>query len=97
MDMSDLEKAQLLDMPISPNSLFGNAVGSFSEKFLEAQKQSKVLNHVHPKGAAAPLKRSRYHSGSILVSGQITHCILGLRKDPEPAVSPPLSPTSFLI
>ncbi|KAL0177570.1 hypothetical protein M9458_026464, partial [Cirrhinus mrigala] len=37
-DMRESEKAQLLDAPISPLGLFGDAVGS--EKFLEAQKQS---------------------------------------------------------
>lgn len=39
-DMRDSEKARLMDAPISPNSLFGDAVGSFSEKLLEVQKQS---------------------------------------------------------
>jgi hypothetical protein len=38
MEMRNLEKVQLLDTLISPHGLFGNAVGSFSEKFLEAQK-----------------------------------------------------------
>lgn len=62
MDMSDSEKVLFLDRPISPHSLFGNAVGYFSEKFLKAQKQPKVLSHVLPKWAAAPLKCPRSSS-----------------------------------
>ncbi len=48
-DMRESEKAQLLDAPISPLGLFSDAVGSFSEKSLEAQKQSKTMSHFLPK------------------------------------------------
>ncbi|KAL0197791.1 hypothetical protein M9458_006331, partial [Cirrhinus mrigala] len=63
-DMRESEKAQLLDAPISPLGLFGDAVGSFSEKFLEAQKQSKAMSHFLPKRdrSAAPPPRSRSSS-----------------------------------
>lgn len=53
-DVQNSEKEQLLDVPRSPHGLFDNVVGSFSEKFLKAQKQSKVLSHFLPKWAAAP-------------------------------------------
>lgn len=61
-DMCNSEKAQLLDAPISPNGLFGDAVGSFSEKLLEVQKQSKALSHFLPKWAASPPPSSRSSS-----------------------------------
>lgn len=38
MEMRNSEKVQLLDTLISPHGLFDDAVGSFSEKFLEVQK-----------------------------------------------------------
>ncbi|KAL0153980.1 hypothetical protein M9458_050737, partial [Cirrhinus mrigala] len=42
-------QAQLLDAPIFPLCLFWDAVGSFSEKFLTAQQQSKAMSHFLPK------------------------------------------------
>lgn len=44
--MRDAEKACLLDAAVSPNGLFGDAVEVLSEKFAEAQKQSKMLPHL---------------------------------------------------
>lgn len=94
IDMSDSEKALLLDMPISPHGLFGNAVGYFSEKFLKVQKQSKVLSHVLPKWGAGPAKCPR--SSSVLRPFRCQDRLpaafsSGSRKDPEPAVWPKLS------
>lgn len=81
MDMRDSEKAQLLDVPISPHGFFGDAVGSL-EKFLVAQKQSKVLSHFLPKWAAAPPARSRSFSAQHSFEHQIDHQ-LHLTRAPE--------------
>ncbi|KAL0146542.1 hypothetical protein M9458_058173 [Cirrhinus mrigala] len=62
-EMRDAEKRQLLDAPVSPQSLFGVAVEAFSEKFAEALKQSKMLPHLLPKQSNAP-PRSRSRSSS---------------------------------
>lgn len=44
-EMIDSEKMALLDDPVSSQCLFGDTVGMFSERFLEAQKQSKAMSH----------------------------------------------------
>ncbi|KAI2651159.1 Golgin subfamily B member 1 [Labeo rohita] len=77
-DMRESEKAQL------------DAVGSFSEKFLEAQKQSKAMSHFLLKRdrSAAPPPRSR--SSSLQCSKRRERPpptpSSGARVDPEPAI-----------
>lgn len=83
-EMRDLEKARLLDAPISPHGLFGDDVGSFSEKFLETQKQSKTLSHFLPKRVAAPPQRYLSSSSRRPYAASSS----GLKKDPESAVKP---------
>ncbi|KAI2666671.1 Transposon Ty3-G Gag-Pol polyprotein [Labeo rohita] len=89
-DMRESEKAQLLDTPISPLGLFGDAVGSFSEKFLEAQKQSKAMSHFLPKRdrSAAPPPRSRSSSSQRSKRRERPPPTpsAGARVDPEPAI-----------
>lgn len=78
-------------MPISPHGLFGNAVGYFSEKFLKAQKQSKVLSHILPRWGAAPSKCPRSSSALRPFRCQDRTSAAsssGSRKDPELAVRP---------
>ncbi len=50
----DSEKMALSDAPIHTNGLFREAVGTFSEHFLEAQKQSKAMSHFMSKQSTGP-------------------------------------------
>ncbi|KAL0152042.1 hypothetical protein M9458_052646, partial [Cirrhinus mrigala] len=50
-ELKDSEKTALLDAPVDPSGLFGAAVETFTERFAEAQKQSRAISHFLPKRA----------------------------------------------
>ncbi|KAL0172936.1 hypothetical protein M9458_033247, partial [Cirrhinus mrigala] len=62
-ELKDSEKTALLDAPVDPSGLFGAAVETFTERFAEAQKQSRAISHFLPKRAGMnPPARSRSSS-----------------------------------
>ncbi|XP_051516693.1 uncharacterized protein LOC127419388 [Myxocyprinus asiaticus] len=45
MEMSDREKASLLNAPVSPAGLFGGAVSMFAERYTATQQQLQAIKH----------------------------------------------------
>ncbi len=84
-ELKDSEKTALLDAPVNPSGLFGAAVVTFTERFIEAQKQSKAISHFLPKRAGAkPPVHSR--SSSAQRSGRPHASSAALRRKHEPAM-----------
>ncbi|KAL1259111.1 hypothetical protein QQF64_009688 [Cirrhinus molitorella] len=50
-DLKDADRRVLLNAPVSPSGLFGDAVESIIERFAEAQKRAKAMSHVMPRRA----------------------------------------------
>ncbi len=48
-EMKEADNVPFLDAPVSSGSLFGLAVEGFAERFTEAQKSSKAMQHFLPK------------------------------------------------
>ncbi len=65
-ELKDSEKTALLDAPVNPSGLFGAAVETFTERFVEAQKQSKAISHFLPKraGAKSPARSRSFSSAA---------------------------------
>jgi len=69
--LSYSKKAQLLDVPMSLHGLFGDAVGSFLEKFLVAQIESKVYSKASDRSQAASYSGSRkYPRPAVQIQGK---------------------------
>ncbi len=54
LNLADLKEADhkvLLNAPVTPSGLFGDAVESITERFAEAQKRAKAMSHVMPRRA----------------------------------------------
>ncbi len=84
-ELKDSEKMALLDAPVNPSGLFGAAVETFTERFIEAQKQSKAISHFLPKRTGAkPPARSR--SSSTQFAGRPHASSAAVRRKHEPAV-----------
>ncbi len=58
-EMKEVDKAPLLDAPVSSGSLFGPAVEGFAERFTEAQKSSQAMQHFLPKRTSSSAASSR--------------------------------------
>ncbi len=58
-DLKDADRKVLLNAPITPSGLFGDAVESIIEWFAEAQKRAKAMSHVMPRRSFQPPSRSR--------------------------------------
>ncbi|XP_067278254.1 uncharacterized protein [Pseudorasbora parva] len=63
-DIKEREKAFLLDAPLSPGGLFGDAVHTVTERFQESKKQAAALKQFLPlrvqvPGAAADIKQPK--------------------------------------
>ncbi len=84
-ELKDSEKTALLDAPVNPSGLFGTAVEMFTERFVEAQKQSKAISHFLPKRASA---KHPAHSHSTLAqhAGRPHAPSAAVRREHEPAV-----------
>ncbi len=63
-DLRDADRKVLLNAPISPSGLFGDAVESIVERFSEAQKHAKAMSHVMPRRSFQPPSRSRSSSAT---------------------------------
>ncbi len=50
-DLKDADRKVLLNAPISPSGLFGDAVETITERFAETQKRAKAMSHVMPRRA----------------------------------------------
>ncbi len=50
-DLKDADRKVLLNAPITPSGLFGDAVESITERFAETQKRAKAMSHVMPRRA----------------------------------------------
>ncbi len=48
-DLKEADRKVLLNAPITPSGLFGDAVESITERFAEAQKRAKAMSHVMPR------------------------------------------------
>ncbi len=51
-DLKDADRKVLLNAPITPSGLFGDAVESITERFAETQKRAKAMSHVMPRRAS---------------------------------------------
>ncbi len=83
--LKDSEKTALLDAPVKPSGLFGAAVETFTERFVEAQKQSKTISHFLPKRAGAK-SPARSRSFSAQQAGRPQASSAAVRREHEPAV-----------
>ncbi len=83
--LKDSEKTALLDAPMKPSGLFGAAVETFTERFVEAQKQSKTISHFLPKRAGAK-SPARSRSFSAQYAGRPQASSAAVRRKHEPAV-----------
>ncbi len=63
-DLKDADRKVLLNAPITPSGLFGDAVESIIERFAEAQKRAKAMSHVMPRRSFQPPSRSRSSSAT---------------------------------
>ncbi len=63
-DLKDADRKVLLNAPITPSGLFGDAVESIIERFAEAQKRAKAMSHVMPTRSFQPPSRSRSSSAT---------------------------------
>ncbi len=84
-ELKDSEKTALLDTPMNPSGLFGAAVETFTERFVEAQKQSKAINHFLPKRASAK-PPARSCSSSAQRAGRPHAPSAAVQHEHEPAV-----------
>ncbi len=50
-DLKEADRKVLLNAPVTPSGLFGDAVESITERFAEAQKRAKAMSHVMPRRA----------------------------------------------
>ncbi len=50
-DLKEADRKVLLNAPVTPAGLFGDAVESITERFAEAQKRAKAMSHVMPRPA----------------------------------------------
>ncbi len=48
-DLKEADRKVLLNAPVTPSGLFGDAVESITERFAEAQKRAKAMSHVMPR------------------------------------------------
>ncbi len=48
-DLKEADRKVLLNAPVAPSGLFGDAVESITELFAEAQKRAKAMSHVMPR------------------------------------------------
>ncbi len=63
-DLKDADRKVLLNAPITPSGLFGDAVQLIIERFAEAQKRAKAMSHVMPRRSFQPPSRSRSSSAT---------------------------------
>lgn len=47
-DIKDKDKSFVLDVPLNPSSLFGDAISSVTERFMAAKKQTTALQQFLP-------------------------------------------------
>lgn len=74
-EMCDMDMSLLLDSPVNPHGLFSDAVGVFSEKFSEQQKQSKMMTHFLLKQADAQARsRQLCLTGKLLCETDLPVC-----------------------
>lgn len=86
-ELKDADRRALLNAPVSPSGLFGDAVEAIAERFSEAQKRSRAMNHFLPRRAAAqPSARSRSSSASNRPSKRPPAASTASAPDPEPSV-----------
>ncbi|KAL0151000.1 hypothetical protein M9458_053727 [Cirrhinus mrigala] len=85
-ELKDADRRALLNPPVSPSDLFGDAVETIAERFSEAQKRSRAMSHflLH-RAAAQPPPRSRSSSASNRPSKCPPSASISLAPDPEPA------------
>ncbi|KAL1277137.1 hypothetical protein QQF64_023810 [Cirrhinus molitorella] len=50
--MADVDKARLLDAPVSQAGLFSDTVEDFAQQFSAVQKQSEAISHILPRRSA---------------------------------------------
>ncbi len=62
-DLKEADRKVLLNAPVTPSGLFGDAVESITDRFAEAQKRAKAMSHVMPRCTfQQQTARSRYSS-----------------------------------
>ncbi len=48
-DLKEADRKVLLNAPVTPSGLFGDAVESITDRFAEAQKRAKAMSHIMPR------------------------------------------------
>lgn len=61
-DLKEADKRALLNAPLSPAGLFGDAVDAVVQRFAEDQKRSRAMSQVLPRRSAQPPSRHRSSS-----------------------------------
>ncbi|XP_052429854.1 scavenger receptor cysteine-rich type 1 protein M130-like [Carassius gibelio] len=86
-ELKDVDRKALLNAPVFPSGLSGDAVKAIAERFSEAQKHSRAMNHFLPcRAAAQPSARSRSSSASNRPSKRPPAASTASAPDPEPSV-----------
>ncbi len=64
-DLKEADRKVLLNAPVTPSGLFGDAVEYITERFAEAQKRVKALSHVYSFNKNAYILTKRAFSSSL--------------------------------
>ncbi len=85
LTLNELKDSEKTALPVNPSGLLGVAVETFTERFFEAQKQSKAIRHFLPKctGVKSPAC-SRSFSAQRMGRPQASSA--AVRREHEPAV-----------
>ncbi len=76
VEMKDVDKAHVLDAPISQAGLFGNTVEGFAQQFSAVQQQTEAIQHTCPGMMHHPPLPPGPGPGSVCLSPWAPSCIL---------------------
>lgn len=83
-DLKDADRKTLLNAPVTPSGLFGDAVESVTERFSETQKRAKAMSHVMPRRSLqSPSARSRSSSAPRQAQGPARQPAVAPRPEPD--------------
>ncbi len=86
-ELKDTDRRALLNAPVSPSGLFGDAVEAITKRFSEAQKCSRAMSHFLPRRAAGqPPAHNRSSTASNRPSKRPPSSSASLVPNPELAV-----------
>ncbi len=85
LTLNELKDSEKKALPVNPSGLLGVAVETFTERFVEAQKQSKAISHFLPKraGVKSPACSRSFSAQRV---GRPHASSAAVRREHEPAV-----------